>query len=153
MNLRVASLVRSLPPRAAAGVMIGLLFLIGPANDLYGSSLGAGRVAAITVGLAVFVVLYAVALQPGLRGKRQETTIGILAVLALLPVAMLAAGAPKSFELLFVFFAAAAGMRLRPPAAVAVIALTAAAVGIATAAAGESSSATSAEVLSIFASG
>src|SRR5689334_13482109 len=140
MNLRVASLVESLPRRderlgltlrSTAGVMIGLLFLIGPASDLYGSSIGETRVAAISVGFALFIVLYGVAMQPGLRDIRKEATIGILAALVVLPAAMVAAGAPKSFELLFVFFAAAAGMRLRPRAAVAVIALTAAAVGVA----------------------
>jgi two-component system sensor histidine kinase DesK len=134
--------------------MLGLLFLIGPAADLFQSSLAPLRVALLTAAFVVFVVLYAAAMGAGGMNRLEpEATIAVLAALALLPAAMLAAGAPTSFELLYVFVATAAGLRLRPWPAVVVIVLTAAGVGAAGAAAGESSSATSAKVLTILALG
>jgi two-component system sensor histidine kinase DesK len=163
VRLRQTSLVEPLRPqergagqllRLTAGVMLGLLFLLGPLGDLVGSSLGGLHLAALALGFAVFVVLYAVAMRAG-RAHRlgPNATLAVLAALALLPAAMLAGGAPGSFDLLFVFFVAAAGMRLRPRAAVVVIALTAAGVGLGTAAAGESGSAVGAKVLTILALG
>jgi two-component system sensor histidine kinase DesK len=140
--------------RRTAGVMLGLLFAIGPLSDLFGSSIGAARSAGIAVGFALFLGIYAFALQVGpLRRMGPRTTLAVLAALAVLPAGMLAAGAPNSFELLFVFFVAAAGMRLKPRPAVLVIALTAAGVGLGGAAGHEGSSATSAKVLTILAIG
>src|SRR5581483_7325667 len=98
--------------------------------------------------------LYAYVMQAGrLRPIRAETTLAALAALAVLPGAMLAAGAPTSFELLFVFFVAAVGVRLKPQPAVRVLVLTAAGVAIGDAAGHESSSSTSAKVLTILAIG
>jgi two-component system sensor histidine kinase DesK len=140
--------------RLTAGVGLGLLFLIGPLSDLFRSSLGTARIAALTVGVFVFVVLYALTMRAGMTvrlGPRE--TLALLAGLALLPVALLAAGAPGSFALLFVFFAAGAGMRLRPVTALVVIALTALGVGIGSAATGGKGSSAAALVLVIVAIG
>jgi two-component system, NarL family, sensor histidine kinase DesK len=140
--------------RRTAGVMLGLLFLVGPLSDLFDSSLSAARLAVIAVCFVLFVALYGFSMRTGrLRSLPPEATLALLAGLVLLPTAMLAAGAPSSFELLFIFFVAAAGMRLKPKPALVLIALTAAGVGIAGAAMHESSSATSAKVLSILAIG
>jgi two-component system sensor histidine kinase DesK len=160
---RLASVVEPLRPhevglgqmlRLTAGVGVGLLFLIGPLADLYRSSLGTARIVGLTVGFAVFVALYALTMRAGVRiriGPRE--TLAVLAALVLLPAVMLAAGAPSSFDLLFVFFVAAAGMRLRPRVALAVIALTALGLAIGTVVAGESSSSTSSKVLVVLAIG
>jgi two-component system sensor histidine kinase DesK len=140
--------------RRTAGVMLGVLFLIGPFSDLLDSSLGAVRIGGIAVGFALFVALYALAMQPGSRPRiGAEGTLALLAALVVLAAAMLAAGAPTSFGFLFVFFVAAAGMRLKTKPAIVVVLLTAAGVGIADLAAHESSSSTSAKVLTIFAIG
>jgi two-component system sensor histidine kinase DesK len=140
--------------RLTAGLGLGLLFTIGPLSDLYRSSLGAPRIAAITVAFAIFVVLYAAASRAGVRLRLEAGgTLAVLVALALLPVAMLAAGAPRSFLLFFVYFVAAAGMRLRTAPALVVIALTALGVGLASAALGQSSNATSSYVLVILAIG
>jgi two-component system sensor histidine kinase DesK len=163
MALRLTSLVEPLRPherglaqvlRLTAGVGLGLLFLIGPLADLYGSSLGTARIAAMTVGFVLFVVIYALSMRAGMRARvGPRETLALLAALVVLPVAMLAAGAPNSFDLLFVFFAAAAGMRLRPQLALIVITLTALGVGIGTVAAGESTSSTSSKALVVLAIG
>src|SRR5262249_16934340 len=63
--------------------------------------------------------------------------------------ALLVGGAPPSFAALFVYFVAAAGMRLPPRAALVVILVTALAVGIAALVHGDSSSAIAATVLTI----
>ena len=107
--------------RLTAGVMLGLLFLIGPLADLFRSSMPAARLAAITAGFALFLALYASAMRAG-RAVRlgPEATLAGLAALA--PSGRDAcAGAPSSFDLLFIFFVAAAGMRLQPRAAVVVV--------------------------------
>jgi two-component system sensor histidine kinase DesK len=140
--------------RLTAGIAIGLLFIIGPLADLLHSSLGGLQVAAIAAGLAVFIGLYATVMQPGrVSHVGPAKTLAILGVLALLPAAMLVAGAPQSFALLFVFFVAAAGMRLQPRAAAVVIVVTAVVVGALGAAEDESGSATSARVLTVLAIG
>jgi two-component system sensor histidine kinase DesK len=140
--------------RRTAGVMLGVLFLVGPLSDFVGSSMDATRRAVIAACFVLFVALYAVTMQTGrLRRVGAGATLALLAGLALLPAAMLAAGAPTSFELLFIFFVAAAGMRLKPKPAIVVLVLTAVGVGIAGTAAHESSNATSAKVLSILAIG
>ena len=159
----VASLVEPRRPREpgpgqtlrlTAGVGLGLLFLLGPFADIFGSSLGTARIVAFTIGFVAFVLVYASAMRARLRTRvGPRATLAFLAVLVLLPAAMLAAGAPSSFDLLFIFFVAAAGMRLRPDVAIAVVVLTALGVGIGTAAAGESSSSTWSKVLVILAIG
>ncbi|MGH2999707.1 MAG: hypothetical protein ACRDNM_10440, partial [Gaiellaceae bacterium] len=50
-----------------AGVGVGLLFLVGPVTDLYRSSIGTPRIAAITTMFVVFVVLYALTMRAGVR--------------------------------------------------------------------------------------
>ena len=140
--------------RMTAGVGIGLLFVIGPVADLYRSSIGAPRIAADTVMWVAFVVCYVVALRAGLRLRiGPRTTLALLAALLVLPAAMLATGAPGSFALLFVYFVAAAGMRLRAEAALVVIVLTAAGVGIGAVATGANSSSLASYVLIIVAIG
>ncbi|MGH2972180.1 MAG: sensor histidine kinase [Gaiellaceae bacterium] len=137
-----------------AGVGVGLLFLVGPVTDLYRSSIGTPRIAAITTMFVVFVVLYALTMRAGVRLRLgPNMTFALLVALVLLPSVMLAAGAPSSFVLLFVYFVAAAGMRLRPEAALVVIVLTAVGVGIGGAATGESNSSLAAVVLVIVAIG
>jgi two-component system, NarL family, sensor histidine kinase DesK len=138
--------------RMAVGLTLGLLFLTAPMNDLARSSLPAGRIAGIAVGFAAFVALY-VTIMRTRRSLRPSVTLAALAVLAALPAALLAAGAPQSFGLLFVFFAAAVGMRLRPEPALFVIGVTAAGVAIATRAEGESVSTISAKALTVIAIG
>jgi two-component system, NarL family, sensor histidine kinase DesK len=136
-----------------AGITLGLLFLTGPASDLGHSDVRAWQRGAIWFCFALFVVLYAAVMRGGPLASRPAGTLAVIAGLALLPAAMLALGAPSSFELLFVFFVAAAGMRLQARAAWAVIIATAAGVGIADVAAGEGASAANARVLTIFALG
>lgn len=125
--------------RLTAGVGIGLLFIVGPVSDLYRSSIGTARIAATTALLVVFIVVYALTMRAGMRLRiGQRATLVFLIVLLVLPAAMLAVGAPGSLALLFVYFIAAAGMRLRPEAALVVIVLTAAGVGIGAIATGAS---------------
>jgi two-component system sensor histidine kinase DesK len=164
VRTRFTSLVEPLRPherglaqvlRLTAGVGLGLLFLIAPLADLYRSSIGAPRVTAISVGFALFVALYVAAMRAGDRHRiGPRGTLAILVALAVLPAAMLAAGAPDSFYLLYVFFVAAAGMSLRPRSAVVVIAVTAAGVGAAASLErGQGGSATGTLVLVILAIG
>lgn len=163
MGSRLTSVVEPLRPhergpaqllRLTAGVGLALLFLIGPLADLLQSSLGTARIALMCLGFAVFVVIYAFMMRAGTRARvGPRETLVLLAALLLLPSAMLAAGAPSSIDLLFVFFVAAAGMRLRPAIALVVIALTALGVGIGTVAAGETSSSTTSKVLVVLAIG
>ena len=44
--------------RARIGVVLGLLFLAGPLSDLLDESLGPGHLAALLVGLGLFVTIY-----------------------------------------------------------------------------------------------
>ncbi len=137
--------------RARAGVLLGLLFLAGPIADLARGSLGPAHLAALVLGLAVFVALYVSLLPPSRWLTRLGPRAAVLA-LALLPViavALLAAGAPASFAALFVYFVAAAGIRLAERAAVAVTLLTGLAVGLAGLVHGDSHSAVAATVLTI----
>jgi two-component system, NarL family, sensor histidine kinase DesK len=137
--------------RARLGVLLGLLFLSGPLSDLFQQSLGAAHVAALLLGLAVFVALY-LSLLPESAWLSRLGPGAALVALGLLPViavVLLVAGAPTSFAALFVYFVAAAGMRLPARIAVAVTLLTGLAVGIAGSLHGESRSAISATVLTI----
>src|SRR5262249_11874629 len=72
-----------------------------------------------------------------------------LALLPVIAIALLAGGAPTSFAGLFVYFVAAAGLRLPARAAIVVALLTALAVGIAGLVHGDSRSAIAATVLTI----
>jgi two-component system, NarL family, sensor histidine kinase DesK len=141
--------------RLVAGIGLGLLFLTGPIADLAHSSLSAARTGVIAFGLAAFIAVYAVVMRPA-DGRRQFGKNGILVGLALLLAITLGIrllGAPNSFDLLFVFFAAGVGMRLQWRAAIVVIGATAAGVAIATSSLGESSSSTGAKTLSVIAIG
>jgi two-component system sensor histidine kinase DesK len=140
--------------RMTAGVGIGLLFVVGPVADLYRSSIGATRIAVDTAMWVAFVALYMVTLRAGIRVRiGPRATLVMLVALLALPIAMLATGAPGSFALLFVYFVAAAGMRLRAQAALVVVMLTALGVGIGAAASGQSSSSVASYVLIIVAMG
>jgi two-component system, NarL family, sensor histidine kinase DesK len=137
--------------RARAGVLLGLLFLAGPLADLLGGLLGPAHQAALLLGLAVFVGLYVSLLPPSRWLTRLGPTANLIA-LALLPViatSLLAGGAPTSFAGLFVYFVAAAGLRLPARAAIAVTLLTAFGVGLAGLLHGDSRGAIAATVLSI----
>jgi two-component system, NarL family, sensor histidine kinase DesK len=144
--------VRSL--RIVAGLTLGLLFLTAPMNDLARSSLPAPRLIGNAVGLALFVVLYIAVMRPR-TGKPlgPRTTLVALAVLAALAAGTLAAGAPDSFDALFVFFAAAVGMRLRAVPALVVITLAAVATGVVGALRDEGGGAMGAKVLTVAAIG
>ncbi len=137
--------------RARIGVLLGLLFLAGPLTDLFRQSLGPAHTAFLVLGLCVFVALYLSLLPPSAWLTRLGPEAAVLAI-ALLPViaiVLLAAGAPSSFGALFVYFVAAAGMRLPPRTAIVVTLVTAVAVGIAGTVHGESHSAVAATVLTI----
>jgi two-component system sensor histidine kinase DesK len=137
--------------RARFGVLLGLLFLAGPLADLAHGSYGPAHLAALLLGLAVFVALYLSLLPPSGWLTRLGPTAALLA-LALLPViavVLLLAGGPTSFAALFVYFVAAAGMRMPERAAVVVALLTAFGVGVAGLVHGDSHSAVAATVLTI----
>ncbi|HET7568345.1 MAG TPA: sensor histidine kinase [Gaiellaceae bacterium] len=143
--------VRFRRARMRVGVALGLLFLAGPVSDLAHAGIGSARRAGLAVGLAAFVVLYAVLLPPGpwlARLGSQAHRVG-LAALALIAGALLVAGAPHSFAALFVYVAAASGLLLRPRNAVWVTLLTGAGVGVVGLSTGESRSAVAAAVLTI----
>ena len=131
------------------GVALGLLYLIAPASDLTRAPLSTGRLAAISLGFALFVATYW-SLVPPVRWLAALGTGAILAALALLPVlagALLLAGAPSSLTALFVYAVAAAGLLLPLWPAIAATALTAAGIGIGTAATGDGASAVAAWVI------
>jgi two-component system, NarL family, sensor histidine kinase DesK len=136
---------------ARIGVLLGLLFLAGPISDLVDESLGPGHLTALLVGLGLFVAIYVSLLPPAawLTRLGPEAALVALALLPLVAIALLAAGAPSSFGALFVYFVAAAGARLPSRAAVVVTLLTALSVGIAGWVHGDSQSAVAATVLTI----
>jgi two-component system sensor histidine kinase DesK len=137
--------------RARLGVLLGLLFLAGPLSDLFDESLPAARVAAQLLGLAVFVALYLSLLPPAAWLSRlgPEASLLALGLLPVIAIVLLATGAPTSFAALFVYFVAAAGMRLPPRTGVVVTLLTALGVGTAGWAHGDGRSAIAATVLTI----
>ena len=118
--------------RIRVGVVIGLLFLIGPFADLADERLGTLRTTAIVVGSALFIAVYLLQLPDSrvLARLGRAQVWGPLAALPVLALAVLALGAPWSFTTLFVYVVAPAGIRLRVPQAIAVIAVTAAGVGL-----------------------
>lgn len=141
--------------RLVAGIGLGLLFLTGPVADLGHSTLGTARIAVVGVLLAAFVFTYSRCMRPG-HGALRSTPAGMLVALTLLlalAIGIRAVGAPSSFDLLFVFFVAAAGMRLTARAALVVIVATAGGLGIEAAVVGESSSAYAAKALAVLAIG
>ena len=133
------------------GVTLGLLFLVGPLADLRDESLEPWHMAGLLVGLGLFVALYVSLLPtaPWLARRGPRTELLALALLPAIAVVLLLADAPASFAALFVYFVAAAGLRLPPRAAVPATLLTALGVGIGGLVAGERSSAVSATVLTI----
>jgi two-component system, NarL family, sensor histidine kinase DesK len=137
--------------RARLGVLLGLLFLAGPLSDLFDESLGAAHLTALLLGLALFVALYLSLLPRAAWLSRMgpEATLVALGLLPVIAIVLLAAGAPTSFAALFVYFVAAAGVRLPPRAGVVVTLVTALGVGIAGWLHGDSTSAIAATVLTI----
>jgi two-component system sensor histidine kinase DesK len=141
--------------RIRSSQVIGLLFLIGPVSDLLDGSYPPAQLAGIVCALAAFVVLYLALLPPapvlaGGGGRRIHAALAAFAIVAALPLAL---GAPRSFALLFVYVAAAAGALLAPLAAAIAITATAAAVGGGLAATGSDASAVAAYALTIVAVG
>jgi two-component system, NarL family, sensor histidine kinase DesK len=137
--------------RARFGVLLGLLFLSGPLADLLNQSLEPVQLAALLLGLGVFVALYLSLLPPSAWLSRlgPEAALVVLGLLPVIAIVLLVGGAPPSFVALFVYFVAAAGIRLPARAAIVVTLLTALAVGIAVSLHGDSRSAISATVLTI----
>jgi two-component system, NarL family, sensor histidine kinase DesK len=136
---------------ARGGVVLGLLFLAGPLLDLLDESLAAAHLAALLLGLALFVAIYLSLLPPSdwLERLGPEGTVVALGLLPVIAIALLAGGAPTSFAALFVYFVAAAGGRLPPRAGVAVTLVTALGVGIAGWIHGDEGGAIAATVLTI----
>jgi two-component system sensor histidine kinase DesK len=137
--------------RARAGVVLGLLFLIGPVADLLGSSQAPAQHALLLLGVAVFVAVYLSLLPTSAWLSRlgPDAELVALALLPVIAIVLLVGGAPTSFVALFVYFVAAAGMRLPSRAALVVILLTALAVGVAALLHGDSDSTIAATVLTI----
>jgi two-component system sensor histidine kinase DesK len=137
--------------RARAGVLLGLLFLIGPIADLFHSSAEPVEVALLLLGLGVFVFLYVSLLPPSrwLRRLGPEGPPVVLALLPLIAIALLVAGAPSSFAALFVYFVAAAGLSLPPRPALGVTFATALGIGLAGIVHGDGTSAVAATALTI----
>jgi two-component system, NarL family, sensor histidine kinase DesK len=137
--------------RARLGVLLGLLFLGGPLSDLLEQSFGPAHLAGLLLGLGLFVALYLSLLPPSpwLSRRGPKAALLVLGLLPVIAIAMLLGGAPTSFAALFVYFVAAAGMRLPPTAAIVVTLLTGLGVGIAGWVHGDSGSAIAATVLTI----
>jgi two-component system sensor histidine kinase DesK len=118
--------------RIRLGVALGLLFLIGPIADLANEPLSDLRKALILLGTAAFCVVYMLLVGPSPLGWQCGGIrfYGPLAALPAIGVILLAAGAPASYAALFIYFVAAAAVRMSVRHAVAVIALTVIAMGI-----------------------
>ena len=136
---------------ARLAVLLGLLYLIGLASDLVHASLTTTQRAGISIGLAAFVAIYWMLMPPTrwLVRRPQRWTIAALALLPLIAVALLLAGAPGSFAALFVYVVAAAGLLLPPWPALTVIAVTAGGVTIGMAETGAGGSTITAWALTI----
>jgi two-component system, NarL family, sensor histidine kinase DesK len=108
------------------GVLLGTLFLIGPASDLGDDSYGSATRVGLAAGLAAFLAIYLSLVPPArwifLRGPR--VLYGALALLAAIATALLAAGAPESFTSLFVYVAVGCALVLPPRLAILAIAVT-----------------------------
>ena len=141
--------------RARLGVLLGLLFLAGPLSDLFGRSYSTVHLAALLAGLLAFVTIYASLLPPArwLARMGERAIVLALALLPVIAIAVIAAGAPSSFGGLFVYFVAAAGILLPLRAAVVVIVTTALGVLIVGAVRHEHTGALTATVLTILSLG
>jgi two-component system sensor histidine kinase DesK len=143
------------PLRARLGVTLGLLFLIGPVSDLLDEDIGDAHKAALLAGLALFIAVYEILL-PGARWLDRLGEPAVLVGLALLPViavALLAGGAPSSFAALFVYFVAAAGLRLPARRAAVVVVIATLGVGIGLTVGGQSDSTTASITLTVLSIG
>lgn len=132
-----------------------MLFLAGPISDLGDESLVPSLQIALGVGVALFIGVYLSVLPP-VRWLSRRGHRAVLAALALLPViaiVLLAAGAPPSFSALFVYVAAATGMLLPPRLAAALIVAVGLGVGILGAVRGDDDGAVAATVLTVIAIG
>jgi two-component system sensor histidine kinase DesK len=141
--------------RMRVGILLGLLFLAGPVSDLVHEPRGGLHRAALAVGLAGFVFLYAALLPPTrfLATRGAGAVYAALATLAVLATGMILAGAPHSFVALFVYFVAAGGLVLRPTQSIVLTAVTTLAVAIGVLVAGQSDSAAAATALTVGAIG
>jgi two-component system, NarL family, sensor histidine kinase DesK len=140
--------------RARVGVVVGLLFLLGPLADLFRADLATWHLAVLLLGTALFVTAYVVLLPPSPWLIDHSAAIAaLLGAMLVLAVLLLLGGAPHSYAALFVYFAAAVGVVLPTPVAVGVIGATAAGVAIAGMAADAQSSSLAATVLTIVAIG
>ncbi len=137
--------------RIRLGVALGLLYLVGPISDLADASVTTGQLVGISIGLTAFVALYWSLLPPAewLTRRGYRWILGGLAVLPVIAVALLLAGAPSSFTALFVYVVAAAGVLLPAWPALGVTLATAVGVGIGTAVTGANSSEVATWVLTI----
>jgi two-component system sensor histidine kinase DesK len=141
--------------RIRAGVGLGVLFLAGSVSDLGDDSLDPTLRIVLGAGVALFIAVYMSILPPA-RWLVRRGPAAVLAALALLPVlaiAMLVAGAPPSFTALFVYVAAACGMLLPPRTAVVLIVATGLGVAILGVARGDDDSSIAAIVLTVIAIG
>jgi two-component system sensor histidine kinase DesK len=132
-----------------------VLFLAGPISDLGDESLEPSLRIALGAGVALFIGVYMSVLPP-VRWLSRRGHRAVLAALALLPViaiAMLVAGAPPSFTALFVYVAAATGMLLPPRTAALLIVVAGVGVGILSAVRGDDDGAVGATVLTVVAIG
>jgi len=137
------------------GLLLGLLFLIGPLADLLRSDDPPAQTAAILVAFAAFVSLY-LALLPSAPwlARRGPHAIGVgLTLLAATAVLTLVLGAPGSFAALFVYVAVVAGLLLPARVAAVAIVVTAVGVGVGLALGGASDSTAASLVLTIVAVG
>lgn len=142
--------------RIRAGVVLGMLFLIGPISDLARANLSTPRLVLVYASGAAFAAGYLSLLPPaGWVYRILGCNFGILGVtsLAFLASAALTAGAPHSFVALYVYVAAAAGMLLPTRLAAGAILLVATGVAIGSAAESTSLSAAGSLVLTIVAIG
>ena len=137
--------------RIRAGVALGVLFLAGPVSDLGDEALDPSLRVGLGVGVALFIAVYMSVLPPT-RWLSRRGAVAVTGALALLPViaiALLAAGAPPSFSALFVYVAAATGLLLPPRIAAAVIVAAGVGVGILGVARGDHDGAVAATVLTV----
>jgi two-component system sensor histidine kinase DesK len=141
--------------RVRLGVLLGTLFLIGPASDLGDKSFGSATRAGLAVGGALFLAIYLCLVPPArwifLRGPR--ALYGALALLAAIAVALLAAGAPDSFTALFVYLAVACAIVLPPRFAILAIGITTTGVSILGVARGDDTSSIAATALTVLSIG
>ncbi|HST17454.1 MAG TPA: sensor histidine kinase [Gaiellaceae bacterium] len=137
--------------RARLGVLLGLLFLIGPVSDLLDEPFAAWHLAALLAGTALFVGGYLVLLPPApaLARHGDRAILLVLATLPVIAIALLLGGAPSSYVALFVYFVAAVGMLLPIRPALAIIGATALGIAIVGAVLGVSRDALAATVLTV----